>query len=473
MALTVTVGGNAIQYLKNSLYARMVLESRGTANFVVYDEDGSETYTRGMPILIYDSGALAMGGVVFSAKKTTMGTGGIVLHEVKMIDWQYLADKRLIAESYLAETSGDIVRDFVTNYFAAEGITIGNIEDGPTVKEAIFNYAKGSLCMNKMAEKAGFIWFIDKDKKLYFQLRTTTAAPWNADAADHDFIKESFHTTNSNPRYRNRQYIRGGKGTTAVQTENFTGDAVRLSFTVGYPIVKVPTVEVNSVAQTIGIKGIDTAKDCYWNKGSDVIVFETAPPNAEDVEIVYFGEYDILVLVENEPQIAVQLAKEGAGTGWNDAIDDEPTLTDTNASIEAGEAKINRFSMDGKRVVYDTQTSGLAPGQTQDITYAEVGLSLEACLIESVTIHGIGGDTFYKVVGIQGPTQGNWSDYFRTITDMKHELIDSIKVGSEQILIILVSDAEVIGLNELIEKTAWACTVVDGVVCGGTAPIVC
>ncbi len=469
----VEIDGAEISLAKNSLLVELRIEERSTAEFAVVDLLGTASYQKGQPVEVYDTdNNLIFGGVIDSPETGLIAPSGELLHPMRCADWHYLADKRLVAESYEDKTCGFIVDDIYDKYLADEGVTIGNIELGATLIEAIFNYVNVATAFDALAEKAAKIWFIDENKALYFQDRDVTAAPWTATGAD--FKKRSTRLSGSNPLYRNRQYIRGGRGTTDLQTETFTGNGVIVAFTVGFPIVKVPTVTVNAVGQTVGIKGLDDTKDCYWNKGDATITFDAGSiPGAVAVVIAYYGQFDILTLVENVGQIASQLAIEGVGTGYNDDISDEPTLNDTDASFDSGLAKLARFGVLRSSLYFETVRTGLKPGQLLTVDFSPFNLSGAEMLVEAVKIWFVGNQVTYGVTVIQGAELGSWARFFKALANIKGELIDHLNVGAEQVLVILMASDETWEWDEDVDVTVNACTLVNGTVCGGTGPVVC
>lgn len=452
----VFVNGVEILIEKGSLRVEQRIEERSIANFTIVDLLGTASYSRGQPVIIHDpNDVLIFGGVINNPETIRTAPSGELRHPIACADYHYFADKRLVAESYEAKTCGFIVDDIFDKYLAEEGVTIGNIELGATLVEAVFNYIRVTDAFDALAEKAGKIWFIDENKALYFQSRDITPAPWTI--TGNDVVKGSGRLSGANPRYRNRQYIRGGKGTTAAQTETFTGDGVTVAFTVGYPIVKVPTVTVNAVGQTVGIKGIDTARQCYWSKGDPTIVFAAAP-GAVAVVIVYYGAYDILTLVQNSDEIIAQSAVEGAGTGYVENIADEPTLNEEEALLDSGKAKLARFGIAGKRFHFRTVRTGLKPGQLAPVVYPILALA-DNMLIESVVTNVHTGNLLYEIVAIQGPESGSWAELFKALTQMKQDVIDRLNVGSEQILIILAELEERVKVSETTTDIIYACPV--------------
>lgn len=436
----VRISGEKVQVEKASLLVELRIEERSIAEFTVVDLLGTASYQKGQPVEIYDNlDTLIFGGVIETPKRIAMSPTGGLYHPIQCIDWHYLADKRLVALSYLATAAGTIVEGIRSTYLAVEGVTVGNIEAGPDIVEAVFNYARASDCFDALAEKAGKIWFIDEHKRLYFQSRDTTAADWAAYAATNI---DNCRWSGGNPKYRNRQYIRGGKATTTLlQTEKFVADGEQKAFTLSFPCAKVPTfLEVNNVDKTpLGIKGLDAPGDfdAYWAKGDPTIYLTDIPDAGWVVEVRYYGLYDVLVLVEDDIAIVAQLAVEGAGTGYVDEISDEPKLIETQALIDAGQAKLAKFAVAGQRLLYSTFETGLKPGQLQPVTYSAFGLIATDMLIEAVSIRKVGSQLEYQITAIQGPVTGSWTDYFKALAHMKYEIIERLNVGSEQILIIL------------------------------------
>jgi len=421
--------------VKGSPVVENRIEERSTAQFTVVDLGGALSYQQGQPVAIYDTAdELIFGGVIDNPEKIRLAPSGELYHPIRCKDWHYLADKRLVAESYLATAAGTIVEDIVTKYLAAEGVTIENVEDGPIIIEAVFNYVRASDAFDALAEKSSKIWWIDELKRLYFQNRDTDLVLWTLDG--NDIEKGTGRLSGANPLYRNRQYIRGGRATTALQTENFIGDNTRNAFTLSFPVQKEPdSIKLATVAQTMGVKGFDAPGDfqVYWAKG-DATIYFTAVPAAVAIEVKYFGEFDILTLVADAAEVLAQRTVEEDGTGYVESIADEPTLNDKDASFDSGLAKLAKYGVNAQRFPFSTERK-LKPGQLLPVNYPALSLDTDM-LIESVTTRVYAGQITYDVVAITGPGMV-WTNYFKALSAMKQEVIDRLNVGSNQILIIL------------------------------------
>ena len=447
MPVSATIDGNSVQIEKGSLSTESRIEERSTAFFVVADTPGTGNYVRGMPVSILDPDSTQIfGGFIDTPGRTRQGVGSVLLHDISCMDNHYLADKRLVVKVYTSQTLKTIVEDIHADYLAAEGVTIGEVQTGPTIESAIFNYVHPSEAFDVLKEISGFTWYIDVDKKLYFIDRTTNAAAFNLDNVIYRPIKGSVHYSSGNPLYRNRQFIRGGTGLTAQQTENFTADGVLTAFTVGYPISTAPTVTEDAGAQTVGIKGIDTGKDYYWSKGDATVVAAVAPANTVDVEVIYYGEYPLIARADSVSAQADRLAVEGSGTGIVEEIVTE-RQHDTVAGIrESAKAKITEFAREGERFSYRITDAGLAPGTLQAITYSPDNLSAHEMLIESVSVSTRGENlVIYDVVCITGPSEGSWSKFFSGLLKRQD---GAIKIG-DGALIVLLQQSETLELTEV------------------------
>jgi len=483
MATIIRISGVDVERQKGSIRIQNAIEQRSTASFTVVDLTGTASYSRGQPVEILTDWVLPpffklqFAGYIDSVTRVKVAPESSIMHHaIQCMDNHYLADKRLAAESYLAQTAGFIVTDLHTNYLSAEGVTIGTIQAGPTILEMVINYQSVTRALDALAEKSGFTWYIDEFKQLFFVARTTTPATFGSVSVS-DMAKAGgmlSELTEANPMYRNRQYIRAGRDVTAGQVENFTGDGVTVAFALGYPVNQVPTVTVAAVGQTVGIKGLDTTVQVWWSKGDPVILFAAAPAGAAAIVITYIGEYDIIALVEDPIEITARQAVEEGGTGIVEEMAEEPLLNSHNAAFDSGLAKLSKFGVIGRQFGFSMDSWGVLPGQLVTVTYAAYGLAATELLVESVTIVEFApGVLRYSVRAIEGPELGDWTGFFKALVNMKDEVIGRLTVGSNQVLVILLSVPETWEWDEAIVENVYTCPIVNGFVVGGVVPSVC
>ncbi len=446
MPYQVTINAETPDIARGSLGIKLRIEERGVASFTLVDFLGTANYPRGTPVEVRDTEAeLIFGGFIGNTTERPIAPAGGLHHSIVCMDNHYLADKRLIIKSYLTELAGDIFKNIVDDYLADEGITYtaDSIDDGPEIALVIFNYVSASKAFDAIKDLVStHTWFIDANKVLYFKERSSLAAPWALDGVTNRAVQGSSRYSSGNPLYRNRQYIRGGTGQTSEQTETFTGDAVTVAFTVGYPIALVPVVTVNAVGQTVGIKGIDTGKDCYWNKGDATITFDAAP-GAVAVVIVYFGQYPLISLATNEAERIIRQGIEG-GTGIIEDLVQEAQHDTSLSSETSARAKLTQYCQGAEKYSFKTRTRGLLPGQLLTVTYEPFGFVAHEMLIESVGISAIGDDVIYSISAVTGPAIGSWTKFFARLIKRQE---DSIRIG-DSLLLVLLQQEETLELTD-------------------------
>ena len=452
----VEVGGTEIANRQDgSLSIRNAIEERSTCSFTVVDSAGTANYSKGQSVEVLQYTHPLFGGIIDRVRRNKLRKSPTVHHTITAVGYEALADKRLIAATYAAQTAEFIVRDIAANYLNAEGIWLGNIETGPTITEVLFNYGPGGTVLSRLAERSGFVWGIDVLKRLYFQDSASTPAPW---AVDTDMItKLSPVTTQQAPKYRNRQFVRAGRDITVPQTENFVGDATVVAFTVGYPINSVPAITVAGAPQTIGIKGLDPAGafQCYWSKSDPVIVFTAAPGAAVAVQVVYIGQFPILVQAEDVAAIAARKAVEG-GTGIWETLDDEPAIQDSVEALDDAEAKLDKYSVIGELMRFGTNTQDFAPGQLASVTWLGAAQDM---LIESVVITEIKPNLpHYTITAVIGPALGDWTNLFGGMAAKTAKILDRLTIGTDEILLILAKQSGNWEWDELVTEAVYACT---------------
>ncbi len=203
-AFRVLVSDTLIDAKWQSIGVELRIEERGVAGFTISDVLGTGNYARGEPVEIYDlDDTLIFGGFIDIPEASKMAPAGGLYHSITCKDNHYLVDKRLVVKSYINTLAGDIFKDIITDYLAAEGVTEGTIEDGPLLAEAILNYVRASDGFNAIKELSGsYTWFIDENKALHFIERSSNAAPWALDGIVNRPLKGSTKLNTANSFYR-------------------------------------------------------------------------------------------------------------------------------------------------------------------------------------------------------------------------------------------------------------------------------
>lgn len=434
---------------------------RSTCSFSLLDKtaDLLAILKAGETVEIWADGVKVYGGSI-DKPKSRRTPAGTLTWTIDCVDWHQICDRRIIAETYENTLAGAIVRDLVNKYLAAEGITAAeSIQDGPLVVECVFNYVSATTCLDTLAERAGFSWWVDPNKVLHFVERATYMAPW---ALDEEAKISDLNVEDSRQGYRNRQYVKAGKDVTDPQVESFKGDGATRTWTVGFPIAKVPTIKVNGVPKTVGIKGIDEGKDFYWNKGDPTVTQDSEAPlltSSDTLQVTYQGLFDVVVLTDDYAAIEERRAVEG-GTGYYEAVDDEPYLSSREAAIQSANAKLRKHAHLPKVITFSTWEPGLRPGQIIFANLPGDRLHNEDFLIDQVTFSEVGSDFYqYHIRAVSGESLGGWATFFKQMATRGQAFVIRENIREDQVLIRLVQSQEAWHWTEAMPVTVHACPI--------------
>lgn len=403
--------------------------------------------TVGAVVVIQDGAALVFAGEVEGTTQTSLDGRQGVRVAVECSDYNQLADRRLVAEAFVTpgQTLGDIVRAIVATYLVEFSVTDGGVEDGPVIDRAIFNYQTATEAFNDLAELTGYAWNIGYDKVLSFFARETNAAPYSLTETSGNW--GSIAVTRDRADYRNRQFVRAGTDQTDPQTESLAGDGTRKVFTLGYPVATVPTITVAAVPKTVGIGGLDTGKDWYWNKGSTEVKQDdgAAALGAGVVVVVaYTGMQPIM--------LAAQLDSEITTRGAWEAIEDRPNIDKADLATALGEGLLRKFGRIPCSVEWTTRVAGLAAGQLITLDLPLHDLSGDY-LIQSVEFQDQAGQRFvYRVKAWDGEALGGWSDFFRDLSRIGRQFT----IRENEVLLVMRSLSETVTITDSASATTAA-----------------
>ena len=432
---TYTIAGNTVMVQKNSLSYSDTLNDRTTCSFIAIDPDFEIDV--GMEVNVEEDTVTIFAGTVDSVSESGDKTNYV---SVACVDFSQLIDKRIIANSYENELAGDIARDFITTVFAAEGVTEGEVQDGPLISKAVFNYDSGNISMNYLSDTTGFNWEINNLKQLNFFDRSTFTSPFDLTNTSHNYQGLTVKKSRSN--YRNRQYIRAGTDTTAeIPLEKPTPkpDGVSKSFVVRLPIAMKPRIFIDTSEispSDIGVNGIDRDKKYYFTFGSNVITQDSVLTTLLDtqvLEVTYKGLYPLLVVSELPGQINARKALEG-GSGIHENIIQEGNLDTRQAALEFAQGKLEKYGIIPKVVTFNTYSKGLKAGQLIKITNTKHNLS-GTFLIDSVSARNDGALTLYVVRCLDGASVGGWEQLFKTLLQGNRKLV----IRENEVVVRLIS----------------------------------
>ena len=441
--IKVRISGILHNVRSDSIDIEARVEERSVASLIVDDPGNQFQFVKGEPLSVgnlinaisapffgfnflpFNLGGFVCGigesvifnGVVESSQKVMINDTH-AQHIVNAVDYHYYADKRLAARGFENEPIEDIVTELHALYLDSEGVTIGTIDSGFTIKEETFNYIPVSQALDRLADRVGYWWDIDQDKQLNFRARQSVIAPFTLTNAD--VLERRVSLKQDNTKYRNQQVLRDVRDITSPQTEDFTGDGVRTTYTVAYPLARAPQVFISNdgityTPQTIGIRGVETGKDWYWSAGDSNISqdFDTVPlSTTQFLQVIYQGEIRLVIITNDQAQIIAQQSVEQQGTGIVENAITETNLTTREASFEYAGQLLEKYGQIGRQFNFTTTRSGLRIGQLLNVNAYGIN---EEMLIESIRTYFEGQNIFYDVTAIAGVEQRSWTDFFNNL----------------------------------------------------------
>lgn len=400
----------------------------------------------GQSLEVEFDGTVQFGGTIDRvAAETLTNTGARVRWQLDAVDYAQLADRFLHAELYESQTLKAIVQDMVADTIAADGVTLDPaFPTGPTLEYFVANYETVAQLLTRLAEMTGYHWRITPQKRLQFLERTTLAAPAALNDTSPIDLEGTLRREATRAQYRNVQYMRGGITETDVaQTETFVGDGTRKTFTVSLPVSRTPTITVNGVAQTVGVRQIDTGKQWYWQEGSTEISQDSSGSpltSAQTLAVSYRGYFPLLAQNRSDAAITERQTVEG-GSGIYQHLQTDEAITSSALARDRTLGLLRRYGTIQQQLEFDTLTTGWQAGQLLSVSRAALGLS-GTFLVAEATITQLVGNTYQTTVrAVGGEAVDNWVEFWARVlaepqrTRRANEVVHLIRTSSEPLSI--------------------------------------
>lgn len=434
---------------------------RSSSSFVAWDLDGNGWHFKeGHPVTVVNpDGVVVLQGYVADVEESVPNIAdGAVAWQIAAVDYHYLTDKRIVADAFQNQTVSAIVHTIIDTVLTDEGVTAGDIEVGPTLAETAFGYVTASRALDSLANLTGMTWWIDTQKRLHFKARigTTTAT---VDASD---MVAAPKVRRRSPDYRNRQYVRGVKAYTDIQVESFVGDGTRQAFLLAFRVGLAPAITVNAVAQTVGIRGLDSGRQWYWNKNDNTLSQEngdTALASTDTLVATYNGMYEIVVVSDEPAEIDRRQILEGSGTGRVEAVQNVTDTFGRAAAFDIGSGLLGTYAVEGCEVKFITTRTDLSAGQYIDLDLPEHDITGPYLVVE------VAGRDFdrnvwtFDVSLIIGADPGSWAARLAAGLEPQDVLQLRENVSEDETLLLLATFSEPWGWGDLVLQEVHECPV--------------
>lgn len=439
VAILIDGANQTVRLLANTFTYKDRLEQRTSVNFKLVNKTGPPYYRPavGQKVEAFIDGLRVFTGSIDKFKESEPNRGEGNFYTVQCVSLDQVLDRFVVFKKYEGIKAGDIVKDIIDNFVpATEGITTNGVQDGFTLGKVVFGYVRVSDALRELADLVGFSWYVDNDYDLKFFAVGTFRASFNIRGAPFTGTDNyrRLIIDRSRTKYRNKQYVRAGKDTTDVLTENFAGDGDRQTFTLAYEVSDVitPIVEVDTgggfVTKTVGIRGIDDPDDFDWyyrteekeltQKGAD-----SALAGSDTLRVTYRGLFPIIVLRTDSSEIASRSTVEGGSGEYNDVIDDN-SIESSDFAEEKGDGLLRRFGSIPTKLNFETDIDRIRAGDTIGVQIINQGPDLERAMYLVDSVSGVDRDAKiirYQIRALSGEHLGGWARFWRKLKEAGRE----------------------------------------------------
>ena len=407
MAKTLTVA--AVNYLPklrtSSVRITEQLRKTGVMSFLATTDNIADAPGEGSEVVYKDDTRFLFGGYITKVTNDELGIASQYTHSVEVSGYDSIFNNKIIARGYTDKTLAYIVADIITDFVGASyGFNVTNVATGPTIETISFDHISVRDAFKKLEKLTGYIWWVDYEKNLYFQLETATAAPEivTDTSANIESINIAYDTT----QVRNDVTVIGsadGYQSLDPITETFIGDSELRSWVLEAKPSEVISIKVNTVSQQFSLDVNEREADVfvysYSGQSFKQTEAQTTLTASDTIEISYYPRLPIIERKEDTTSIAFFAAKDGGDGHYLYTIKD----TSIGSIAEAGDRaqqELNDYAdalVEGTIVTRTgllTAGSYFAPGQALTVNLPSYGLSTDTVFtIQEVRIAVSEGDT--------------------------------------------------------------------------------
>lgn len=407
------------------------LNSKSTFNFTIEDLN-SATLDGGTEVTFYDGTTYLWGGSVTSISDYSTGIGRLH-YDIQACDYNELVERVLVVKGFENYTIEDMVNYLITNFFATYGITAGTIDATTEINRVPFNYTYGHSALNHLQSFGNYIWNINKDKELDFNLigyatSSTTITDSSLSTNIHDF-KRNRNMQN----YRNRQYVKGTDRLSILQSNKSvtpSPDSSNREFFTKYKIALEPQIEINTgsgwVIQTVGVKGLqdNEAHQWWWSYGSSQITHdenETVLSATDQIRVTYYGLIPLVVIAQDSAEITAR--------GYYDAYDYNKNVLDTVDGFRYGQNLLERYANTADTFTFHTYSKLFEIGEQVPVSMSSLRTIDETFLVKACGWSPMGVDQIqYDYQIIDAPNVGGWEEFFENLIQATRITVDDNEI---------------------------------------------
>lgn len=220
--------------------------------------------------------------------------------------------------------------------------------------------------------------------------------------------------------FRNNQIVTNVSSLISPPTEVKVADGSTTSWQMGYPLYSAPTILINGNSATIGLQGVDSGKQFYWQVNSASISYDSSLPKLPAGTVItftYTGQSPVNVVLNNTSSQTTQAALElnsGIVAEIESALNSTTQGMTTSQATTFGNGLLTRYGNNAPiELMGTTLYPGLVPGTVIAAFVPELNAwnaQLPVVSLTTTVVQGANGQIWlYSVDATNGPNLNNWS----------------------------------------------------------------
>ena len=406
MAKTLTVAGVDFlpKFRTSSAQITESLRKTSVMNFLATTDDIADAPSEGSEVIYKDDTRFLFGGYITKVTNDEFGIASQYSHNVEVSGYDSIFNNKIIARGYTNQTLAYIVADIIDDFVGASyGFDVTNVATGPTIATISFDHITVREAFKKLEKLTGYIWWVDYEKKIYFQLSDVTIAPETVtdSSANIESINISYDTT----QVRNDVTVIGsadGYQSLDPITETFIGDGELRSWVLEAKPSEVIHIKVNTVSQQFSLDANERDSDIftysYSGQSFRQTEGQTVLTGSDTIEISYYPRLPIIERKEGAASIAFFASKDGGDGRYSHTIKDT-SISSIQEAGDRAQQELNDYANALVEGTFITRTGLLSggsiftAGQALTVNLPSFGLNSDtAFLIQEVRIEVIEGD---------------------------------------------------------------------------------
>lgn len=423
---------------------------------------------------------------------------GVYTVEIEVVDFNQIADRRIVANLYENMAPYEIIEDVVKNYVYEENLDISNVKPpSDQIQKVVFSYIPFSKVLDDLAKLMGAFWYIDYYKRLHFFLRSAKVnndllieSICDCDLSVEDdqlcvMLKKEgcfggmrvgeIGVRRTRENLRNVQFVIAGYDTTTLNTEFFNGDNERRTFTVEYDVssllldgdgnIDLSSIKVGGVnATSIATKGSQGYKDAQWvyEKGSKEFTYNdalAAIPFGTDIEINFYGLIKKIGSFRDRASIGYRARIEN-NSGIYEEVHDDESIESLQYANDYAFGLVQRHKNILNKFRFSTDENVMEIGDLVDVNIPDLDIvsyisSNGGYLVVDKRIRDINGKSFritYELV--DGTFANGWQDFWKKIDFFGRQL----RLNEQAALTVIVPTEDDGGVKQTVTVTPGLAT---------------